>query len=343
MDLAELEAAAKAKLDPAVYDYIAGAAMDEITLAENDAAWRALRLRPRIFRDVTNVSTGTTILGAPVAHPIAIAPTAFHRLAHDNGEPETARGARQAGALFTMSTRATASVADVAAACGDAPWWFQIYVLNDRAISDRLIDEAVAGGARALVLTADTPVLGRRLRDVRNKWVLPTNLGTIESLEGEGNLSDQNAGVTFDEITAVRDRWGLPVVVKGVHRGDDARRCVDAGASAVWVSNHGGRQLDGAIASAHALPEVVEAVGGRHGVEVYVDGGIRRGTDVLRALALGARAVFIGRPFIWGLAVGGAAGVCEVLSGFAEELALAMALAGCPAVTDITADLINAG
>ena len=317
--------------------------MDELTLADNIAAWQRLRLRPRVLRDVSRVSTATTILGSAIDHPICVAPTAFHRLCHDAGEAETARGACSAGTLFTMSTRSTVPVEAVAVACGASPWWFQIYVLVDRAISDAIIDRAVAGGARALVITVDTPLLGRRLRDIRNRWALPATLGKVESFEGRGNASDQNASVTFDEIGVVRERWGLPVVVKGIHRGDDARRCIDAGASAVWVSNHGGRQLDGAVASADALTDVVEAVRDIDGVEVYVDGGIRRGTDVLKALALGAQAVFVGRPVIWGLAVAGAGGVESVLTGFASEFALAMALSGCTSVSELTPDLVVNG
>ncbi|HEX7167301.1 MAG TPA: alpha-hydroxy acid oxidase [Acidimicrobiales bacterium] len=338
MDLDELEQRARALLPADVYDYIAGGSFDEITLDDNRTAWDRIRLRPRVLRDVRTVTTATTVLGVPLAHPIVVAPTAFHRMAHDDGEPATASGAADAGALFTMSTRSTAPIEDVAGALEGAPWWFQVYVLRDRETTDRLVGRAVASGCGALVLTGDTPVLGRRMRDVRNRFVLPSNLGTIESLDRPGNLADQDPGLTFDDIAWLRDRFGLPVVVKGVLRGDDAVRCLEAGAAAVWVSNHGGRQLDGTIATAAALSDVVDAVGTR--AEVYVDGGVRRGTDVLKALALGAAAVMIGRPVVWGLAVGGRDGVREVLAALAAELELAMALAGCASVADVTPDLI---
>jgi len=338
MDLADLEAQAGQRLDPAVFDYIAGGAMDEVTLEDNVAAWARVRLRPRVLRDVRDVRVETSVLGTPLAHPVGVAPTAFHRLVHDDGESATAAGARDAGALFTMSTRSTTPVERVANATGDAPWWFQVYVLQDRAHSDALTERAVVAGASALVVTADTPVLGRRLRDIRNNWVMPAGLGTIESLDRPGPAAEQNAGLTFDDISAMRDRWGVPIIVKGVLRGDDARRCVDVGASAVWVSNHGGRQLDGAVSTCAALTEVVEAVGDH--VEVYVDGGVRRGADVLKAIAMGARAVFVGRPVIWGLTIGGRDGVAAVIEGLVDELILAMTLAGCATVADVTRDLI---
>ena len=340
MELDELEAAARERLPQDVYDYVAGGAVDELTMAGNRDAWDRVKLRPRVLRDVRSVTTSTSVLGAPVAHPIGVAPTAFHRMCHDDGEPATAAGAADAGALFVLSTRATAPMEDVADALGDAaPWWFQVYVLNDRDLTESFVKRAAAAGARALVLTGDTPVLGRRLRDIRNRFVLPSHLGTIESLDRPGNLADQAAGVTFDDVAWLASTSGLPVVVKGVLRDDDARRCVDAGASAVWVSNHGGRQLDGAIATGDALAEVVDAVGSD--VEVYVDGGVRRGTDVLKALAMGATAVFVGRPVVWGLTVGGRDGVRGVVDGFRAELELSMALAGAITIDEVTPDLLH--
>lgn len=308
-------------------------------MAENIAAWQRLRLRPRVLRDVSSVDTAATLLGAQLSSPVAVAPTAFHRLVHEEGEPATAAGAADAGALFVMSTRATSAVEDVAKAIGESPWWYQVYVVRDRRFTEELVKRAVSAGCRALVLTGDTPRLGRRLRDVRNRFVLPSNLGTIESLAREGNLADQDASVTFDDIAWLAELSGLPVIVKGVLRGDDAERSLDAGATAVWVSNHGGRQLDTAVATAEALGEVVAAVGGS--AEVYVDGGIRRGTDVLKALALGASGVMIGRPVVWALTVGGRDGVSELLRGFRGELALAMALAGCRSLDEITPDLVD--
>ncbi|MDQ3107135.1 MAG: alpha-hydroxy-acid oxidizing protein [Actinomycetota bacterium] len=335
-----LEDDARRLLPPEVYDYYAGGAFDELSLAANLADWKRWQLRPRVLRDVSAVDTSTTVLGEPVAHPILVAPTAFHRLAHPDGELASARGARQAGARFVLSTRSTTPVEQVAEALQNEGFWYQVYVLRDRELTAELTRRAVAAGATALVLTADVARLGRRLRDSRNGFVLPAHLGTVESLDRPGNLADQDAGLTFGDIGWLREATGLPVLVKGILRGDDARRCVDAGAAAVVVSNHGGRQLDGAISGVAALTDVVEAVAGD--VEVYVDGGVRRGTDVIKAVALGATAVLIGRPVLWGLATGGAEGVRAVIDGLVDELELAMALCGCPAIADVTADLVVA-
>jgi 4-hydroxymandelate oxidase len=338
MDAEAREEAARATLAPEVYDYYAGGAFDELTMEANLADWAALRLRPRVLRDVTAVDPGTTLLGEPVGHPVVVAPTAFHRMAHPDGETATARGARAAGARFVLSTRSTTPVEDVAAAVDGEPFWYQVYVLQDRDLTAELTRRAAAAGATALVLTADVARLGRRLRDVRNGFVLPAHLGTVESLDRPDNLADQDAGLTFADIAWLREATGLPVVVKGVLRGDDARACVDAGAAAVIVSNHGGRQLDGAVSGAAALPEVVRSVGDR--CEVYVDGGVRRGTDVVKAVALGAQAVLVGRPVLWGLATGGAGGVQQVLEDLVAELDLAMALCGCRTLDEVTADLL---
>ncbi len=339
MDADPREDAARAVLPADVFDYYAGGSFDEVTLAANIADWHGIRLRPRVLRDVTAVDPGTTLLGGPVPHPIVVAPTAYHRMAHPAGEVATAQGAASARARFVLSTRSTTPVEEVAAALEGRPFWYQVYVLQDRDLTAELTRRAAAAGATALVLTADVARLGRRLRDVRNGFVLPGHLGTVESRDRPGNLADQDAGLTFDDIGWLHDATGLPVVVKGVLRGDDARRCVDAGAAGVVVSNHGGRQLDGAVSGAAALPEVVSAVGDT--CDVYVDGGIRRGTDVLKAIALGARAVLIGRPVLWGLATEGAAGVASVIEELVAELDLAMALCGCPTLADITPDLLG--
>ena len=338
MDDDALEAAARAVLPKEAFDYFAGGAFDERSLAANLADWAALRLRPRVLRDVATVDPGTTLLGRPVAHPIVVAPTAFHRMAHPDGEPASARGAAAAGAHFVLSTRSTTPVEDVASALEGRPFWYQVYVLRERDLTVELVGRAKAAGATALVLTVDVPRLGRRLRDLVNNFVLPAHLGTIESLDRPGDLADQDPSLTFDDIGWLREATGLPVVVKGVLRGDDARRCVDAGASAIVVSNHGGRQLDTALSGAAAMPDVMASV--RDRCEVYVDGGVRRGTDVVKALALGARAVLVGRPVLWGLATGGAEGVTAVLADLVAELELAMALCGCRTIEDVTADLL---
>lgn len=338
MDLVELERQAAELLPASVYDYFAGGAFDELTVAANADDWGRLRLRPRVLRDVSSVSTATTVLGTSVAAPVLVAPTANQRLAHPEGEAATAAGTAAAGSLMVLSTRSTTPVEEVAAAAPNGPRWYQVYVLRDRGRTISLVERSVEAGCAALVLTADTPQLGRRLRDLRNAFVLPTEV-TNESLAGPAELAAQDPSLTFDDIGWLAERSNLPVVVKGVLRGDDARRCLDSGASAIVVSNHGGRQLDTAMSGAAALPEVVEAVAGR--VEVYVDGGVRRGTDVMKALALGARAVLVGRPVIWGLTTGGAAGVQSVLEALGEELALAMSLCGCRAVDEIDADLVT--
>jgi 4-hydroxymandelate oxidase len=332
------EEAARAALPTEAFDYFAGGAFDEVSLAANLADWTAIRLRPRVLRDVASVDTRTSLLGRAVGHPIVVAPTAFHRMAHPDGEVGSATGAADVDAHFILSTRSTTPVEEVADALAGTPFWYQVYVLRDRGLTVDLVQRAKAAGATALVLTVDVPRLGRRLRDLVNQFVVPNHLGTIESLDRPDDLADQDPSLTFDDIGWLRELAGLPVVVKGVLRGDDARRCVDAGASAVVVSNHGGRQVDGAVSGAVALPSVVAEIVEQ--CEVYVDGGIRRGTDVVKALALGARAVLVGRPVLWGLAAGGRQGVASVLRELVDELALAMALCGCRTIDDVTADLL---
>ncbi len=361
VDLAALEARAREVLRPEAHDYYAGGAETETTLRENVTAWDRYRFRPHVLRDVSEVVTATTLLGTPAASPVAVAPAAYQQLAHAEGEAAMARGAAAAGALLTVSTLATVSLEDVAATAPDTARWFQLYLFVDRGYAGELVDRAVAAGYRALVLTVDTPVLGRRWRDEHNGFSLRGGMrmanlprgyetdAADDAGRGSGLASlfaDHDRSLTFDDLVWLRDRAGeVPVVVKGVLRGDDARRTVDAGASAVWVSNHGGRQLDRAVPTAHALPEVAAAVG--HDVEVYVDGGVRRGVDVLTALALGARGVFVGRPALWGLATGGtdgtggADGVHAVLDHLRAELVHACTLAGIADVHDAGRDLVT--
>ena len=350
LDTAALEAAARERLEAGVYDYIAGGADAEHTVADNLAAWSRLRLRPHVLRDVTEVSTATTLLGSQVPAPLLVAPMAYHRMCHPDGEAASAAGAAAAGACYVLSTQATMSVEEVALAAPDAVRWFQVYVVRDRGWTAELVARAAAAGYRALVLTVDVPLLGNRLRDLRNDFRLPTGLkpanappaGAARQRELEVDVLAQagqfDPGLTPEVIGWLAERSGLPVVVKGVLRGDDAVACLEAGAAGVVVSNHGGRQLDTVVATADALAEVAAAVGDR--AEVYVDGGVRRGTDVVKALALGARAVLVGRPVLWGLAVGGAAGVERVLSGLAGELRLAMALCGATGVGELSPDLV---
>jgi 4-hydroxymandelate oxidase len=348
VDLDELEEQARERLSAIAYDYYAGGAGTETTLRDNRTAWDHYRLHPFVLRDVSEVRLGTQLLGADLATPIVVAPTAYQRLAHDEGEAATARGAADAGALMVVSTLATTSLEDVAAAVPDAPRWFQLYVFDDRGYAGELVDRAVASGYRALVLTVDAPVLGYRPRDERNAFRLPEGLAManlpLSMPEGEGSglaalFGSIDRTLTVDDLAWLADRSGLPVVVKGVHRGDDAARCVEAGVDAVIVSNHGGRQLDSAVATADALPEVVDAVAGR--APVLVDGGLRHGADVLKALALGAAAVLVGRPILWGLATGGADGVRDVLRWLTTDLERAMVLAGVTDVAAVPRDLVR--
>ena len=343
-DLVELERQARERLDRVAYDYFAGGAGDELTVAANLAAWKRLALRPHVLRDVRAVATETTVLGSPVSMPVLVAPIAYQRLAHPDGELAAADGAAAARTLMVVSTQATTTLEEIAAVAPDAPRWFQLYVYRDRRIAADLVRRAETAGYRALVLTVDVPVPGDRTRDKRNRFKLPPGmeLANLVSPEERVDVVDIaryfDPGLTLETIGWLRGRSGLPVVVKGVLRGDDAAACVDAGAAGVVVSNHGGRQLDGAVATAEVLGEVVEAVAGR--AEVYVDGGVRRGADVVKALALGARAVLVGRPFVWGLVTGGADGVRDVLDGYREELERDLALCGVPRVGDVTRDLV---
>jgi len=338
----DFEALARERLSPMAYDYFRSGADEEHTLRRNRDAFARYALWYRTLVDVGAPALGTTVLGTPVATPILVAPTAYHALAHEDGERATARAAATCGTIYCASTLATTSLEEVAAAAPDAPRWFQLYVHKDRAFTARLLERARAAGYRAIAVTADTPVLGRRCADVRNGFALPEGLvmaNLVEALppdlrQGAGSelarfvASRHDASFTWRDLEGIAEAAApLPVVVKGIVRADDAVRALDHGARAVWVSNHGGRQLDLAPATIDALAEVVAAVGPR--AEVYVDGGVRSGTHALVALGLGARAVFVGRPVLWGLAAGGQPGVEEVLTLLGSELVRAMQLAGC--------------
>lgn len=344
LDLAELERRARERLDRGAYDYFAGGADDELTLAANPAAWARLRLRPHVLRDVGAVTTATTVLGTPVSLPVLVGPVAYQRLAHPDGELATAAATAATRTLMVVSTQATATIEEIAEVAPRAPRWFQLYVYRDRRIAADLVRRAAASGYRALVLTVDVPVPGNRGRDKRNRFQLPPGMRLANLAVPEDRVDVVDIARYFDPTTTLEtigwlaEQARLPVVVKGVLRGDDAVACLDAGAAAIVVSNHGGRQLDGAVATADALAEVVEAVAGR--AEVYADGGIRRGTDVVKALALGARAVLVARPVVWGLATGGAEGVQRVLDGYRDDLERSLALCGTPTLRDLTPDLV---
>jgi isopentenyl diphosphate isomerase/L-lactate dehydrogenase-like FMN-dependent dehydrogenase len=325
----DYERLAEEKLDANAHAYFVGGAGDEVTLRENLAAFERRKLRPRVLVDVHGVSTATTVLGTEVALPILIAPLALQRMAHPDGELATARAAAAAGTIMCLSTATTTRPADVAAAAPGAARWFQVYVFADRSITEELVAEAVDNRFSALVLTADTPYLGRRERDIRIDFQIPEHL----------TIAGDIFGHSFDTSLGWRDlEWlagyGLPVVVKGILTAEDARLACEHGAAAVIVSNHGGRQLDGVPAALDALEEVVDAVDGR--AEVLLDGGVRRGTDALKALALGARAVLIGRAMVWGLAAAGEEGVSDVLRLLRDEVELGLALLGCASPSDVT-------
>jgi 4-hydroxymandelate oxidase len=324
----DYERLAVEKLDAQAHAYFAGGSGDEVTLRENVAAFRRLTLRPRVLVDVTNISTATSVLGTPVALPVLLGPLAMQRMAHPDGELATARAAAAAGTVMCLSSAATARPAEVASVAPAAPHWYQVYVFGDRSITTDLIDEACASGFSALVLTVDTPYLGRRERDLRVDFKVPEGITPTGDLFG-GSFETSLSWHDLEWLAG----YGLPIVVKGLLTAEDARLACEHGAAAVVVSNHGGRQLDGVAATIDALAEVAEAVDGR--AEVFLDGGIRRGTDVLKALALGARAVLIGRAMLWGLAVDGEAGVRHVLELLRAEIELGLALLGCCSPADV--------
>ena len=356
LKLADFESAAAEVLDPMTRGYFASGSDDQVTVAENGRAWQALRLRPRALVDVSEMDLGTTVLGQSVDLPVLVAPMAFQQLAHPEGEVATVRGVAEAGSAYCLSTISNRPMEDVLSAT-DAPVWFQLYVDRDRDLSVELIRRAEKVGCKALMLTVDTPRIGNRESDVHMGFKMPSHLRlpnlrhdglalTRQSTEPDSALArfaaeSLDPSLSWKDLEWFASQTSLPVVAKGILRGDDALKAVDHGAQAVVVSNHGGRQLDTAIPTAWALPEVVQAVGDR--AEIYVDGGIRRGTDVLKALCLGARAVLLGRPILWGLALEGSTGVARVLGMLRQELELAMMLAGCPDLAACTSDLLWSG
>jgi 4-hydroxymandelate oxidase len=352
INIHDYEAAARAALPPLVFDFFAGGAGDEHTLRANGDRWSRVRLRPRVLVDVSRRDLSTTILGQSVSMPILIAPCGLSGMAHPDGECAVTRAAAAADVIHVVSTAATRSLEEVAESC-DGARWFQLYCYRDREITRALIQRAEAAGYQALCVTLDAPLTGRRERDERNHFTLPPGL-RVKNLEpygrdrlaagGTGSALSRytaasfDAALTWDSLAWLRALTDLPIVLKGILTAEDARLAVEHGAQALIVSNHGGRQLDGAVSTCEALPEVVAAVGER--LEVLVDGGIRRGSDVLKALALGARAVLIGRPYLWGLAVGGEDGVRKVLELLRNELDVSMALAGRPTIGSIDRSLV---
>jgi 4-hydroxymandelate oxidase len=352
VNLAEYEAAAREVVAGSTLDYFDGGSNDEITLRDNVAAFSRITLYPRMFRGVGTRDTSTTVVGSGARWPVIVAPVALLGTLSPDGEVPAARAATAAGSIFVLSSLSVTPVEDVIAA-STGPVWFQLYIYKDRAASESLVKRVEAAGCSALELTADTPILGRRERDVRNSFALPEGLWTPNLTADAPSVLPESRSdspfkaaidalfypdLTWDDVGWLTSITELPVLVKGIVRADDAVRAVDVGAAGVIVSNHGGRQLDTAPAAIDVLAPIADAIGDR--AEVIVDGGIRRGVDLVKAIALGARAVQIGRPIVWGLIVDGEEGVADVLSLLRDEFDLAMALCGSRSVSEITSDLL---
>ncbi|MGV1037776.1 MAG: alpha-hydroxy acid oxidase [Candidatus Nanopelagicales bacterium] len=351
VSIKQLEPLAAALLAGPTWDYVCGGAGDERTLAANQDRWSDIQLAPRTLVDVSRLDTSTDLLGLTLEHPIMLAPTARHTAYHPGGELETIRGARAAQALYVQSSLGGMTLDPVGelAAELDQPWWFQLYVQRDRGWTLELVNRAIAAGASALVLTVDTPTLGARDRDKRNNLGAATGV-TYPILDGAPVSPDDTPAhrrvynphlspdITWKDLEWLVSQSPVPILPKGVLRPDDARRAVELGVGGVIVSNHGARNLDSVPATVDALPGVASAVAGD--VPVLVDGGIRRGTDVTKALCLGATAVLVGRPYIWGLTAYGAPGVTHVVEILRTECEMAMALLGAPTIADLTADLL---
>ena len=348
INLLEYESLAKQSLSPMALDYYSSGAMDEKTLTDNRTAFDRYKILPKMLRGVSQRDLSTNILGQSLSAPILIAPMAFQCLANSEGELATARAALKLDLGMVLSTLSTKSLEEVANF--SKKLWFQLYIHRDRELTRTLVERAEAAGYQALCLTVDAPILGIRERDRRNQFTLPPHL-EIANLVTKIPQSDRESGLyeyfmeqidpglTWQDLEWLASITKLPIAVKGILRADDALKALEYGAKAIVVSNHGGRQLDGAIATIDALADIVGAVGDK--IEVLVDGGIRRGTDILKALAIGANAVLIGRPILWGLALDGEKGVEKVLSLLIQELDCAMALSGCAKLQDVDASLIK--
>ena len=349
LNLHEYEAAAKENLSPMAFDYYVGGSDDEVTLRDNVRAFDRYRLKNRVMRDISERDLSTTVLGQKLSMPVLVAPTAFHRMAHPEGEVATAKAAGEAGTAMMLSTLSTSSIEEVAAAA-TGPLWFQLYVYKDREETKNLVRRAEAAGYKAIVLTVDAQIWGVRERDVKNNFQLPDGLRIKNVIGAEDFPDTEGSGLAayvtslFDQTLSWQDlEWlvgitDLPVLVKGILNAEDAELAVQHGAAGIVVSNHGGRQLGAAPASVDVLSEIAEKVDGR--VDIMMDGGVRRGTDVLKALALGAKAVAIGRPVLWGLAVDGQAGVERVLATLRNEIDLSLALCGATSPAEIDKSLI---
>jgi 4-hydroxymandelate oxidase len=340
VNVSDFHELARRRLPEMVYNYVAGAAGDEISLGRNRSAFDELLLKPRVLRDVSRLDTATEVCGQPQKYPILLAPTAYHRMVHPEGELATARAAGAAGATLVVSALATTSIEEIAAAA-TGPLWFQLYVQPDRELTRDLVRRAEAAGCRAICVTVDTPCLGTRNREMRDRFGLTPGLdrANLRGYEGaKASHFDESGvysavfdpGLTWEGIDWIKGFARVPILLKGILAPEDARLAVEHGVDGILVSNHGARNLDTTPATIEALPGVVEAVAGR--LPILLDGGVRRGTDVVKALALGARAVLVGRPYLWALAAAGSAGVEAVLRILVTELKSAMALLGCATV-----------
>jgi isopentenyl diphosphate isomerase/L-lactate dehydrogenase-like FMN-dependent dehydrogenase len=340
LNVVDFEREAERRLDPGAFAYFAGGSGDEWTLRDNLAAFRRWLLRPRMLVDASEPTTATTVLGADVALPVLLAPIGFQRLAHPEGEVAVARAAASAGTVYCHATLSSVSPGECAEAAPACSRWFQLYWSRDRGFTRDLLERVSEAGYAALVLTVDLPVLGRRERDLRTGITFPPGDVPLPNVSpdlqplGSGTGHVVDATLTWRDLEWLREACSLPLVIKGILTAEDAVLAADHGAAAIVVSNHGGRQLDGVPASLDALPEVIAAVGNR--VEVLLDGGVRRGIDVLVALALGARAALVGRAFMWGLVVDGEDGVRRILEFFQQEILAGLVLLGCPSPADVT-------
>jgi isopentenyl diphosphate isomerase/L-lactate dehydrogenase-like FMN-dependent dehydrogenase len=349
VNVGDYERLAAEQLDAGALSYFSGGAGDEQTLRENLEAYRRWHLRPRVLCDVTSTTTATTVLGTEISMPLLVAPVAFQRVANPDGEAGTARAAASTGTIMCLSTIATTTPADVAAAAPEGKHWFQLYVFKDWGVTKGLIDQAVEAGFSALVLTVDTPYLGRREGPLRTEFEIPHEIrvpavdaarGGLEPFSLPEHFSLFSPAVSWRDLERLRSLSRLPVVLKGILTAEDAALACEHGADAIIVSNHGGRQLDGVSGTLDALPEVAETVDGR--IEVLLDGGIRRGVDVVKALALGARACLAGRAVLWGLTVGGEAGARRVLELLRNEISLALSLLGCTSPDEVRREHVGA-
>ncbi|ESY12599.1 2-hydroxy-acid oxidase [Mesorhizobium sp. LNJC380A00] len=340
--LADFEPAARDRLPHAVYEFIAGAAGDEITMRDNVGAFDLLRIRPRVLRDVSKIDTSITLFGERLSHPIFLAPTAFQRMSHPEGEVAAARGAGEAGAIFTLGTSGTATIEECVAT-SPVPIWFLLYWQSDRCFNRDLVAQVAAGGAKAICVTVDMPTLGDRRRQMRAGFKIPDALTTPYFNDRNTGLfkiggSPKRAILTWPDVEWLRSLTALPIVLKGILDPEDAELAISSGADAIVVSNHGARNLDTLPATIDALPAVAERVAGR--IPIIIDGGIRRGTDVLKSIALGATAVMIGRPYVYALALGGSDGVRHCVDLLRREFETAMALTGRTSIGEIDRSLI---